>query len=221
LRCPSINDLPEPGPGLTGWPWTEGSQLLPESSAYPRITVVTPSFNQASFLEETIRSVLLQGYPDLEYIVLDGGSTDDSVRIIRKYQQWLHHWHSGPDGGQSSAINRGLSMGTGTYATWINSDDMLSRNALKNHATRIGFGSDTVYIGLCGHIDGAGRRLQTHQGNVHSLEDFVRIREVWRSNGYIDQPAVIFPRVLALSCGGLDPRNHRTQWIMSSGESFC
>ena len=75
---------------------------------FPRISIVTPSFNQAQFLEETIRSVLLQGYPNLEYFVLDGGSKDNSVEIIKKYSPWLTYWASEPDGGQSNAINRGL-----------------------------------------------------------------------------------------------------------------
>jgi glycosyltransferase involved in cell wall biosynthesis len=174
---------------LSGWPWTEESDRLTEDVAWPRITIVTPSFNQASFLEETIRSVLLQGYPDLEYIVLDGGSSDGSVEVIRKYARWLHTWESGPDGGQSSAINRGLSLGSGAYATWINSDDLLCRNALRDHAIRHGFEPGVVYVGVCQHIDAAGRFLQTHRGNVHTLNDLVRIRQVWRSNGYLDQPA--------------------------------
>ena len=74
-------------------------------------------------MEETIRSVLLQGYPNLEYIVMDGGSGDNSVNIIKKYAEWLTYWTSEPDGGQSAAINRGLNLGTGFFAGWINSDD--------------------------------------------------------------------------------------------------
>ena len=98
---------------------------IPDGQSWPRITVVTPSFNQGQFLEATIRSILLQGYPDLEYFVLDGGSTHGSVEIIKKYAPWLSHWVSEPDGGQSAAIDRGLRRGSGLFATWINSDDML------------------------------------------------------------------------------------------------
>src|SRR5262245_45129905 len=134
MQCPSLNDLPPPPRGCTGWPWTEESTGLADCAAdatpWPRITIITPSFNQRLFVEATIRSVLLQGYDNLEYLVLDGGSTDGSVDIIRKYARWVDYWVSEPDGGQSAAINRGLKMGSGVFATWINSDDMLCKNAI-------------------------------------------------------------------------------------------
>lgn len=186
---------------------------MPNERAWPRISVVTPSFNQARYLESTLRSVLLQGYPNLEYFVLDGGSTDGSVEIIKKYAPWLTKWVSGPDGGQSAAINRGLQLSTGLFTTWINSDDMLCRDALVTHVSRIGFNPDTVYVGDCLYIDEENRPLNLHRGRVHSLEDLVRIRTVWRAperRGHIVQPEVLFPRELASAVGGLDVGNHRT-----------
>ena len=227
VSCPGLRDLPAPPPGRTGWPWTEESAALPpttpDGAEWPRITIVTPSYNQASFLEATLRSVLLQGYPNLEYFVLDGGSTDHSVDIVRKYEPWLTRWVSEPDGGQSAAINRGLALGTGLFAGWINSDDMLCRDALAAHAQTIGFQPNTVYVGDCVHIDDRDTYLRTHRGRVHTFEDLIRIRSVWRDQddaGYIDQPAVLFPRELALQVGALNPHNHRTMDYELWGKFF-
>src|SRR5262245_40106852 len=120
--CPALHDLPAPPPGRDGWPWTDRYPPLPESQLdgrpWPRVTIVTPSYNQGAFLEETIRSVLLQGYPNLEYAIVDGGSNDGSVEIIRKYADWLTFWVSEPDSGQSSAIERGFSQTTGEILGW-------------------------------------------------------------------------------------------------------
>src|SRR5262245_50300660 len=112
MKCPAVAELPPPPSGKTGWPWTDETPPLPstqpDGSPWPRISIVTPSYNQSEFIEETIRSVLLQGYPDLEYIIIDGGSTDQSLDIIRKYARWLAYWISEKDRGQSHAINKGF-----------------------------------------------------------------------------------------------------------------
>jgi glycosyltransferase involved in cell wall biosynthesis len=224
MHCPNLHELPPPPPAKTGWPWTEESRQLPgqtqDGSQWPRISVVTPSFNQGKFIEETIRSVLLQGYPNLEYFVLDGGSTDDSVEIIRKYSPWLTSWVSEPDAGQSDAINRGLKMASGDFATWINSDDLLCKNALVEHVSRNGCVANTVYVGNCLRIDVTGKILSSHRGRVHSLEDLLRIKSVWRARGHIIQPEVLFPRDLALAVGALDPDNHFTMDYELWGKFF-
>ncbi len=99
---------------------------------FPRISVITPSFNQGQFLEETLLSVINQKYPNLEYIVIDGGSTDISADIIKKYEQHLAYWVSEKDSGQSEAINKGFKRATGDIVCWINSDDILMPGALNN-----------------------------------------------------------------------------------------
>ncbi len=128
----TLKDLPPPPPEKTGWPWTEEThplpQQMPDGSEWPRISVVTPSYNQGQFIEETIRSVLLQGYPNLEYIIIDGGSTDNSVEIIKKYEQYLAYWVSERDRGQSHGINKGFQRATGQFIGWQNSDDYYHPN---------------------------------------------------------------------------------------------
>ena len=123
----TLKELPPPPPGKTGWPWNEESRQLqstmPDGRPWPRVSIVTPSYNQGQFIEETIRSVLLQGYPDLEYIIIDGGSGDGTVDIIRKYEDKLAYWFTGPDKGQAHAINKGFKRATGEIFGWINSDD--------------------------------------------------------------------------------------------------
>ena len=171
-------NLPAPPSGRTGWPWTEFSEpisdCLPDGTPWPRISIVTPSFNQAQFLEETIRSVLLQGYPNLEYIIIDGGSIDGSVDIIKKYEPWLAYWVSESDRGQSHAINKGIQKATGKILFWLNSDDIclpgvfrLVAQTFQNNPQR------SLVIGQARLIDQVGEIIGELRSTFTSWEELV------------------------------------------------
>ncbi len=161
-------DLPILEDSKSGWPWAREIDYLPEvmpdGSHWPRISIITPSYNQAQFLEATIRSVLLQGYPNLEYIIIDGGSTDGSVDIIKKYEKWISYWVSAKDEGQTDAIDKGMKKTTGKLVNWLNSDDILLPNALAEVALKFNsIGSQNIKAVLCGsglYIDENGNIIK-------------------------------------------------------------
>lgn len=108
--------------------------ILSSDNFYPKISIVTPSYNQAAFLERTILSVLNQNYPNLEYIIIDGGSQDGSVEIIKKYEKYLSYWVSEPDNGQANALNKGFRIASGELVGWQNSDDIFLPSSFINVA---------------------------------------------------------------------------------------
>lgn len=124
-----LRKLPEVT-GKTGWPWNTEvkSSVYHSRKEWPKITIVVPSYNQAKFLEEAIRSILLQNYPNLELIIMDGGSNDTSKDILEKYSPWISYWQSEKDEGQGQAINMGFSIASGNYYGWLNSDDFYNKN---------------------------------------------------------------------------------------------
>ena len=135
-----LAELPPPPSGKTGWPWTMETHppaaTMPNGLPWPKISIVMPSYNQKHFVEQTIRSVLLQNYPNLEFIICDGESTDETNKILEQYSPWLSFWQSRKDRGQGHAINLGFSIASGDYFAWINSDDFYLPNCFQLVAAR-------------------------------------------------------------------------------------
>ncbi len=212
----TVHDLPAPPEGRTGWPWTEGSAALParmpDGGEWPLITVVTPSYNQARFIEETIRTVLLQGYPRLEYIVMDGGSTDGSAEIIRRYAPWISHWTSERDAGQSDAINKGFRMANGEIIAWLNSDDTYHPNALREAARAFAANPACGMIyGACDIINEDGSLYRRYPSRSFDLKILIN---TWN---FVPQPATFFRRDVYRRVGEVDMDLHysmdRDLWI--------
>jgi glycosyltransferase involved in cell wall biosynthesis len=205
MRCPTLSELPPPPPDKTGWPWTEESlqspTLAPDNSEWPCISVVTPSYNQGQFIEETIRSVLLQGYPNLEYIIIDGGSTDDTVDIIHRYEQWISYWVSEPDRGQTDAIQKGFERCTGAIWNWLNSDDLLELNALLLIAkANLQEPSATLYSGDLKVFENAKTSSKyLHPQAFKELSDLICVWENWGT----PQPSMFMSYSSCLQVGGL------------------
>ncbi len=202
-----LNQLPPPPPGASTWPWTAPrSQLparMPDGAVWPRITIVTPSFNQGHYIEETIRSVLLQGYPNLEYIVIDGGSTDESVAIIQRYAPQLAYWVSERDRGQSHAINKGFARASGELLAWLNSDDTLLPGALEQIALAHRQQPNALIAGDVVRYDESTGRERLVQQQGLTFEQIVRF---WTKRCIYQQPGIFFPRALYQAVGPVDER---------------
>lgn len=203
-----IKLLPPPPSHKKGWPWTEESpdlmSTMPNGENWPKISIVTPSFNQGEFIEETIRSVLLQNYPNLEYIIIDGGSTDNSVSIIKKYEPWLKYWVSKKDNGQSFAINKGFEKSTGEILNWLCSDDIFLPKTLENVSTRLTVKSPSWIIGSAFIINKTSRVINKNiVSNKITLSTFLR----WSSN-YFYQPSTFWNREIFLLFKGINNHLH-------------
>ncbi len=172
--------------------------------ALPALSIVTPSFNQGEFIETTIRSVLDQGYPRLEYLVMDGGSTDGTLAILRRYQDRLT-WTSGRDGGQGAALNEGFRRTRGDVIGWINSDDVYDPDAFRTVAEYFAEHPEVEWLyGRCPIIDGAGRVCKRW---ITRYKEFWMRRFSYRRlliENYIPQPAVFFRRRLLERVGAID-----------------
>lgn len=193
--------LPAPPAGSRGWPWSATGEAPRPEGRLPRISVVIPSYNQGAFLEATLRSVLLQGYPDLEVLVIDGGSTDGSVEVIRRYEPRLTYWHSRRDEGQAAAIRAGLEMATGEVLCWLNSDDIYLPHALLRVGALFARGPATGFV--------YGNRLVIDRdGAVTGRHLFPRhlTRTHWALEQPLAQECCFWRREVYDRVGGIDPK---------------
>lgn len=178
---------------------------------WPRITVITPSYNQGDYIEATILSVLNQNYPSLEYIIIDGGSKDNTVDIIKKYEKQITYWISEPDSGQANAINKAFKIATGDIINWINSDDELAPNALATIGkTFINNPNCTLCIG----------RIEMFNNNEILSRSSSVISPLLEQNigfGKVNQPSMYFSAKCHKQLLGLDERLHYmmdTEWYL-------
>jgi len=162
---------------------------------FPRISIITPSFNQVSFIEQTISSVISQNYPNLEYIIIDGGSSDGSVEIIRKFENKIAFWVSEADRGQAHAINKGLQLATGNIIAYLNSDDYYLEGALHRVADHFANHPEVDLIhGRCRIVDERGTKVDERVGSITRYEEIVDLWDFWWNGRNFVQPEVFWTR---------------------------
>ncbi|MBF1999666.1 MAG: glycosyltransferase [Synechococcales cyanobacterium M58_A2018_015] len=196
------------------WPWNRQAlklpPTLPSGTLWPKISVVTVSYNQGAYLEETIRSVILQGYPNLEYIIIDGGSTDNTLEILQRYDSYLSYWVSEPDEGQSNALNKGFGKATGDILTWLNSDDCYLPETLLRVAIAFDRYATDMVAGGCELRIGYNpvpfkvhhTALPVGQAMHLPLERLLDIDQCWQAGEFFYQPEVFWTRELWQRAGG-------------------
>jgi glycosyltransferase involved in cell wall biosynthesis/GT2 family glycosyltransferase len=196
--------------GKRGWPYEkpEGPSIpdcLPDGSPWPKISIVTPSYNYGRYLEETILSVVNQGYPHVEHLLIDGGSTDETAVVIEKYRETFAYAVSEPDKGQSDAINKGFARATGELLTWINADDLLAPGALLGMAMAFWHSKADMVAGICEQYRD-GRLLEKHMTCCDNgplpLAELLDVEESWVKGQFFMQPEVMFTRAIWEKAGG-------------------
>lgn len=182
----------------------------------PLISIVTPSLNQGRFLEETLDSVFGQDYPDLDYIVMDGGSTDESVAVIRSREERLAYWQSQPDNGQAEAVNQGFRRARGDILGWLNSDDLYLDGTFRTVANLLA-GSENEAVVLYG-----GCELFHHSKSTTEVRSAVPFDEKrLLITDFLDQPSVFFTRAAWDRVGPLDESLHYAfdwEWFLRAAK---
>lgn len=201
------------GPGASGYaPWPYRNpfpaslpKTLPGGAPWPKISIVTASLNQGRYIEQTILSVLNQGYPNVEHIIMDGGSSDETQDILARYRTRLAQVTSERDRGQSHAINKGMARATGDVLTWLNSDDMLAPGALASVALAFDTSGADMVAGICQLYSGGkliGQHLTACENGPLPLNDILDLDGGWNAGQFFYQPEVMFKRSLWLRAGG-------------------
>jgi glycosyltransferase involved in cell wall biosynthesis len=176
---------------------------------FPRISIVTPSFNQSLYIEQTINSVLSQGYPNLEYIIIDGGSTDDSIDIIRRHQAHLKYWVSERDRGQTHAINKGMGLATGEIRAYLNSDDYYLPGTFEAVADYFMSHSEVDLVnGRCRYVNECGETIGGQFSDIERYDQIVDVWDVWRRPRHFVQPEVFWTRRIADEVGPFTENLH-------------
>lgn len=176
---------------------------------YPKITVVTPSYNQGAYLERTILSVIEQNYPNLEYIIIDGGSTDNSVEIIKKYEKYLAYWVSEKDEGHYHALQKGFEKSSGEIMGWVNSDDKLHTNSLFSLGQIfVDFEQINWLQGFPNVIDENDRIVYVRSGTALTQSFFYQQKHI-TTGMYIQQESTFWRRSLWEKAGGKISQNYK------------
>ncbi|MCM2270448.1 MAG: glycosyltransferase, partial [Thermoanaerobaculia bacterium] len=172
---------------------------LPDGSPWPRISIVTPSYNQGDYLEQTLLSVAQQGYPNVEHLVIDGGSSDDSPAILARWRERLAHVVSEPDRGQSHALNKGFARASGEILTWLNADDLLAPGALAAVALAFHTSGADLVAGIACLFDDDGlieRHFTCCPDGLLPLGDLLDLDGGWHAGKFFYQPEVMFSRAI-------------------------
>jgi len=177
---------------------------MQDLSLFPKFTIITPTYNQGKFIEETILSVLGQNYPNLEYFIFDGGSTDNTIDIIKKYEKEITYWESKKDKGQSHAINKGFEKSTGEIIGWLNSDDLYMPNTLCFISEQVKRHNDKIYFGNCVHYS------EGDEGVIAEGSDVVNISKkiVLENADFIIQPSSFWTKGILQKVGPLKEDIH-------------